>query len=153
MNPTPTAIAAIDTQVSNIAGGWTNTDAELVAALNNPTVTNPSPQGAVPTPFTMLQLFAVLSSGSETNVRALAYLPNILADVAANNVANCLAWVDLLAGGNVPAISGGEATALNAIISATEPTPGYQSLIGWAQANLGRAVDAFDVAAARIAAS
>ena len=39
--------------------------------------------------------------------------------------------------------------AITEILTATELDPSWPSQIGWAQANLGRAVDASDIAAAR----
>lgn len=78
-------------------------------------------------------------------------LPMILNDIESQNTPNCLNWLALLSAGTPPAITSGETTALEAVLTATEPDPSYKSQISQAQVNLGRPVDAVDIEASRTA--
>lgn len=148
MNPSPSAVAAIQQEAPNIPGGWAgNGDAQIAEALNAPSVANPAPRATVPTPYTYQQLLGLLSQASLANVYAFPAVHDLFVAVLAMDSSFVAATVALFqAAGKVTA---DEATALNAAISATEPDPGWPAQISWARANLGRDVDADDIAASR----
>lgn len=147
MNPTPAAITLIQGYISGMSGAWTNADSVIVAAMNAPSITNPSPQGTVPVPYSSAQLLGCLSQGSAANLAAFPAIDQLYQDIQANNSANVAATVALLAAAGK--IQSSEATAIEAILSATQPNPSWPAQIGWAQANLGRPVDSQDIEAAR----
>lgn len=149
MNPSPVAIALINTYVTGLPGGWAgNTDAQVVAAANLASVANPVPQGTIFTPFTLASLAASISASSRSNLKSFAALDSLIADINANNIANCLAWWTVLAG--MAVITSAEATALTATVQATELNPAWPAQVGWAQANLGRPMDIYDSQIARV---
>ena len=153
MNPSPAAIAAIKTYVAAMtspAAGWANTNAQIVTAMNTPSISNPTPQATVPTPYTVVTLLDCLT-GSFATVANYPSLPAMLADINARNTGNCLNWLALLSGGTPPLITSGEASAINAVLTATELDPSWQSEISAARSELGRPVDAADIVAARAA--
>ena len=148
MNPSHAAIAWIQAQVAAMSGAWAgNTNAQIVAALNTPSIANPVPQGKVPVPYTAAGLLGLLSPGSITNLASFPAIHDLFADIEAQSTVAIGDAVALLAAAGK--ITTAEATAVNAALAATEPDPTWQSQISLAQANLGRPVDLFDVEAAR----
>lgn len=154
MNPSPPAIALIKTFVTGLSGGWAgNTDAQIVAAANDPTIANApgvpgyQPQGMIQTPYTFVSLLGGLSQPSAANVESFPGISNLFDDILAQSTSRVLAAVQLMAASG--RMTSGEAAALGAILTATEPDPGWPSLVGWAQANLGRPLDLDDSAIAR----
>lgn len=148
MNPTPDAIAAIATFVAGLSGGWTgNTDAQVVAAANDPAVANPAPQGQVPAGYSAASLLALLSQASAANVESFPGISRLFDDILAQDSPRVLATIALMSASG--RILSSEATAMTAAVTATQADPSWQSQIGWAQANLGRPLDLADSAAAR----
>ena len=147
MNPIPDAITALQGYIDGMSGGWTNQDSAIVSAMNAPSAANPTPQGTIPTPYTITQLVGSLSSGSLANLDTFPALYQLMQDIDANNTGNVLIAVEFLAAAGK--ILSSEATAIEAIVEATELDPSWPSQIGWAQANLGRPADSADIEAAR----
>jgi hypothetical protein len=148
MNPSPAAIAAINTYVGGLAGGWVgNTDAQIATAANTPAIANPTPQGTVPTPFTFTSLLGSLSQSSAANVESFPGVSDLYNDIIAQNGPRVLAAIALMSASG--RILSAEATAMTTTINATELDPTWPAQVGWAQANLGRPLDANDSAVAR----
>jgi len=151
MNPSPAAITWIQGYVEALTGSWSgNTDRTVVSSANSPTITNPQSAPTVPVPYTAAGLLSLLSSGSIANLAAFPAIHDVFDDVAAQNTPNLLAAVGLLEAAGKITIN--EAAAITSALTATEPQPGWPAQIGAAQANLGRLLDASDVAMARAAA-
>jgi hypothetical protein len=148
MNPSPAAIAAINTYVGGLSGGWAgNTDAQIVTAANTPAIANPTPQGTVPTPFTFATLLGSLSQSSAANVESFPGISDLYNDIIAQNSARVLAAIALMTASG--RILSSEATAMTATVNATELDPSWPAQVGWAQVNLGRPLDLSDSATAR----
>jgi hypothetical protein len=157
MNPTPAAITTIRTKVSALSGGWAgNADNALLAtALNTEQVDNPVAQPTVPRVMYESELAAILSDptkDSDPTNGSLAKLLNwtnfglVKADIVANNLVGIALWATELE------LLGILTSAQKAAVQAyTEPIPdpNWTAQVSWAQANLGRPVDAADIAAAR----
>lgn len=148
MNPTPAALAWIDTYAAGLAGGWaSNGNAAILAAANAATVANPVPQPTVPAGYTPQSLLSLLSATSAANVESFAGLQGLFDAINAANGPGILAALALLqASGKVQS---SEVTAIEGAIAATVPSPSWPSKVGAAQAALGRPLDAADLAIAR----
>jgi hypothetical protein len=150
MNLSPAGITAVNTYVAGMAGGWTgNADATILAAVNNPTIANPAAQGTVPAGYSVTSLLGLLSTGSLSSLRTFPALTQLSQDIASNNSGNVLVAVEALAA--FGDITSAEATAVAGAVNATVADPSYEAHIGWAQANLGRALDLNDIEEARAA--
>ncbi len=148
MNPSPAAITAIQSYVAALSGGWAgNTDAQVLAAANAPTIDNPVSATTIGKPYTFADLLAVLSDGSTAKLVALPSLPAILDAVNAGEMVVISRWVGLLIKGAV--ITSDEATAMTAIMADTETDPSWPTQISWAESNIGRLLDINDIAASR----
>lgn len=145
-HPSPAAVTAIRAHVSD----WTPTDAQIVAALNTPAIANPTPQPSIPAPLTEDGLAGLLTDATNGSIARLVNYVNyglVQADILAGNRARIGGWAGKLAVAGI--ITVGEATAIGAALAATVPDPAWPALISWAVANLGRPVDADDVATSR----
>lgn len=153
MNPSASAISTLQTYVATLSGGWSgNTDAQIVATLNSPAVANPVAQGTIAVPFTRAQLLGALSVTSLLALRNYVGVTSVIADVDSGDVGKCNSWIQVLAastGTTAAVITSSEASALTSIVNATVPDPSWQAQISWAQQNLGRSVDANDIAESR----
>lgn len=148
MYPSPTAITKIRAYVANLSGGWSgSTDATILAAYNAPAIANPTTRGTVPTPYTITQLIGTLSSGSLANLDTFPAIYQLMQDIDANNSANVLVAVAFLAAAGK--ILSSEATAINAVLTATELDPSWSPQISQAQSDLGRPADEDDISTAR----
>jgi hypothetical protein len=143
MNPTPEAIAAIRAYVTD----WRPSDATIAAALNTPDRPNPTPQGQVPKPMSTTDLLGKVGNAGKGKIYRGPAIVGIQADIRAGNRDAAKNWFGLAAAAGD--VSAAENDALTAEIDATIPDPNWQPLVSWAQATLGRAVDADDIAAAR----
>ena len=147
-NPSPSVITALDAKVPTLSGGWTgNTDAAIAGLLNATSIANPLPQATVPKPFTVAQVFGLLSGASVANLKTVPYVPDIRDKVQANDIPGCVLYLNLLLAGSV--ITQAEHDLILAAVTATQPDPSYQAQISWAVATINRPIDAADVAAAR----
>jgi hypothetical protein len=150
MNPSPTAITAIQTFVaSSISGGWSNGDAEILAALNAPSIANAAAAAQVPVPYGWATLQSNLSAASKGNLLANPNFDTMLTDVNANNTANVVGWIDVISTATPALVTSAEATSMLAVVNATQPDPNFQPLLPWAIVNLFRLADAGDVSSAR----
>lgn len=131
-----------------MSGAWTNTNAQIVTGLNTTLAPNPTPQGTVPKPYTILQLMGDLSAASQKNVALYPSLTDVLGAVNAGNSAFVEMWTNTLE--NAGDITATEASTIVAAVTATEPDPNWQAQLPISLINLGRLVDSFDVQAARI---
>lgn len=148
MNPSPSAIEAIQTFGAAINGGWQgNTDNQILEAANAPAIANPATQGTVSAPYTYVSLLGVLSPESIAKVVELPSLTAILDSINAGNIVACQRWIMLLVTSGK--ITGDEAQSIAAVMLATEPDPSWPEQISWAQSNLGRPLDGDDLTDAR----
>jgi hypothetical protein len=151
MNPTPGQVTAIKQFVAGLVGTWSNTDAQIRAAMASQTQANPVAQPTIPKPFTYDDIIGAVSSINQINVAALASaIPSFLEDVDANNVPRLVRWGKILRARNLLTVA--DMTALGAVVNATQPDPAWPSVVGWDVAHLGRAADDFDIEAARVSA-
>lgn len=153
MNPTPPQVAAIRAFVAAMAGGWTNADAQVRAAMAATLVANPvTAAPIVPRPFDVDDLIGAATT--TTSKQALANLattiPSFLADVDGRNLPGLRRWARLLI--TLGKITQAEATAMAAVITTTQADPGWAATIPWDVANLGRTADDFDIETARAGA-
>jgi hypothetical protein len=145
-SPTPQAIALIGAKVDALPGGWAgNSDAQVVAALNAPSVANPTPQGTVPKPFVAADLVDAAAQGSRAALAS--FVTGAAPFIIAQDAAHLAAGIDALV--SCGTITSGDAAAMKAVLTATQPDPSYPAQIGWAQANLGRPLDQLDASVAR----
>lgn len=148
MNPSPAAVAAIQTYAAALSGGWAgNADDAILAAANAPSVANPTPQPTVAKPYTYVDLLGHLSAGSIAKLVVLPSLPTIVDSINAGNLLACQRWIATLVAGAI--ITGDEATALGGVMAATEPDPAFPARISWAEADIGRPLDLSDISEAR----
>ena len=148
MNPSPAAIAAIQAYGAALSGGWAGqTDAQVLTAANAATVDNPAQQGTVAKPYTYDDLLGAISSANVSKLVVLPALPAIVETINSGDLVACARWITTLVAGGV--ITTDEATAVSAVMTATEADPSYQSKISWAVANLGRPVDLVDIQQSR----
>lgn len=149
MNPSAPAVAAIVARVATIPGGFPgNSDAQLAGFLNAPTVANPAPQAQVPRPFTASDL---VSAAAPSSRQALGPVLSgaAAALIVGQDAPHLAAGLDALA--LVGTITAVDQAAMKAVLAQTLPDPAYRPQLGWAEATLGRPVDAADLAAARSA--
>jgi hypothetical protein len=128
---------------------WSAMDAEITAALNAATEPNPAPQGTVPRTMRMAELMGLAGVGTRA---ALLNNPNLSAaraDVIAQDHHGVGTWLMGYASAGI--IPQDEAAAMLAYVQTPVPDPSWQAQVSWATLNLGRAVDAQDIAAARAA--
>lgn len=148
MNPTPGQVASIKSFVSGLAGAWSNTDAQIRAAMALATQANPSPQATVPKPFTVDDLVGAVSTANQPNVAALATTIDAFLDaVDAQNITKLTRFAKLLK--TQGKLTAADMTALGLVVNATQPDPSWTALVGWDVAVLGRAADDYDIEAAR----
>jgi hypothetical protein len=149
VNPSPAAVALIAAEADSLPGGWAgNTDAQVAALLNAPSVPNPAPRPPVPKPCAESALFPLLSGGSAVKLSAHPNFAVLKADVDSGNRAGLVGlWCPVLVGGGF--ITPDEAAALAGWLTGSEPDPDWPEQVSWAEAALGRPVDESDVAAAR----
>lgn len=69
MNPSPAAIAKIQAYVAAMSGQWNNTNAQILAAYNAATVTNPAAQATIAKPYSLTDLLLCVTT-SYGNLRA-----------------------------------------------------------------------------------
>lgn len=148
MNPSPAATAWIQGYVTANFGGWSGvSNAQVLAAVNAPSIANPVAQATVPRAYTFASLLGLLSQASAANIESFPALSKLFDDILAQNSANVLAAIALM--GASGRIQSSEATALTAAVNATQLDPSWPSQISPAQANLGRPADIEDISAAR----
>lgn len=143
MNPSPQAVAAIRSKVSD----WTPTDGAIAASLNTPTVANPTPQPVVPIPLTVAGAMALVSAENRAKVYARPAVVAFRDDVNRGDLAGALGWLTLAR--DAGDLADSEYAAIAAAAQASGPDPAWQPRISWAMANLGRPVDPSDIAASR----
>jgi hypothetical protein len=145
VNPSPAAVNLIRSEVSD----WSPSDPAIVAELNTPSIPNPTSRGTVPVPLSVAAVLGALSQASIMNLftKGSGIVPTIRDDLNAQDRNACALWAQGLAESSI--ITSGELGALQAVLTATQLDPSWPAQISWAQANLGRPVDAADVAAAR----
>lgn len=146
MNPSPPAITAIKAQVGMLAGTWANTDAQIVDALNAPSVPNPVTSApSVPKPITAQSLFACLDAA--TLAKLWPPPDELTKAIGSGDVAALALWVGYMQSASL--ITSAQVTALQNALAATQPDPAWAAEISWAQLHLGRPVDLQDLALVR----
>lgn len=147
MNPNPTQVAAIKAYVTGLAGGWSNTDAQIRASIAADLVANPVPRGTVAAPFTAAELVNACSAGNRAALGP--YLIGAGPLIVAQDGVHLAAGIAALA--LVGTISAADATAMQAVATATEPDPSWAAQVTWDVAALGRPIDDHDLETARYA--
>jgi hypothetical protein len=123
------------------------TDGQITAALNEPDTPNPAPQGNVPRLMKMGELMGLAGTATRAALLGNPNLPTARADVLAQDHVGVATW--LAAYASVGTIPQGEYDAMMDYVMTPVPDPSWQAQVSWAVLNLGRAVDAEDVATAR----
>lgn len=144
MNPSPSAIASIRARITD----WSPSDSTIAAALNAPSIANPTPQPQLPKPFSFGDVMGCLDSGSIAKIRDLATGIDLINKINAGDVVGIGHWIIALQAGT-PLITSDQATAVTAVITATIGDPTWSAQLSWAAVNLGRPADAADLAASR----
>ena len=144
MNPNPEQAAAIRAKIE--ADGLGPDVSAIVEALNAPAIDNPTPQPTRPKPYTLEDLMAALDTATIGKLQSLPSLDRMLDRIEANDRLNCKRWINLLVASGT--ITAEQMQSIAAILDATEPDPGWKPQLSWAQVNIGRPVDGFDVMAA-----
>lgn len=147
MNPSPAAITWIQTQVGAMAGTWTNTNAQIVTTINGTLAANPTPQATVPKPYSVQSVMAALSTTSQKNVAGYVSLAAVLASVNEGDSVGVMTWANVLE--SLGLITTTDVTAVEGVVTATQPDPTWQAELPISVINLGRLIDQYDVQAAR----
>lgn len=142
-NPTPTVIDWIRAQDPD----WTRRNDEIATDLNGRTVPNPVPQTTLPRPFAIADLKAILDTPALGKLQALPSLPRLLDMITTQNRDGLALWADLLTAGGT--ITGTQRATILGRLAETEPDPAWLPEVPRAVLDLGRTLDAADVAAAR----
>jgi hypothetical protein len=146
VHPSPLAIASIRAKVTD----WTPSDATIAASLNTPSIANPTPQGQIAAPVYESELLGTLTDQGNGSLVKLINWPNfglLKADIEIQNRAGIGLWCQALTLAGY--ITQGEASAIVTYLGSAVADPSYQTLLSWAQVNLGRPVDADDITASR----
>lgn len=147
MNPTSEAISKIQSHVAGAAYDWTLSDQELADAINADLVANPASQGQVPKDYTMADILNEVSNRALGKIRSEGGITEIVAAVRQQNAQRVLMWAgSYLRTGD---ITQAEYDAIQATVTDTVPDPDYNSQVPWPEKNLGRKVDADDIAQSR----
>lgn len=147
MTPSREQIDWIKAFVAEMAGHWGNPTAAIVAAANEPTIDNPTPQPTRPKPYTLETLMAHLDATAIGKLRSLPSLERLLDRIEANDRVNCARWLTLLAAAGD--ITADQKAALQAVLEETEPDPTWPPRISPAERYFGRLVTHEDVQEAR----
>lgn len=149
MNPTPDQVASIRAFVAAMPGGWSNTDAQVRAAMAATLVANPvaaAPQ--VPRPFDVDDLIAAVGASNRPNVATLATtMPDFLRDLDARDLIRLRRWARLLI--QLTKITQAEASAMGGVLTATQADPTWSATVPWDVVHLERTADDYDIEAAR----
>jgi hypothetical protein len=144
-NPSPEAVGKI-----RAAADWSKPDAEAAAALNAPSLPNPVPAPQRPVVLEERVLLGLLTDpdhGSAARLLNYNNLALLQSDIRADKHVAVTDWANNLA--LMGLITPGESAAIKAYVDSKVPDPSWSPLVSWAVANLGRPVDAEDVAASR----
>jgi hypothetical protein len=113
-------------------------DADAAALLTTPTIiNNPIPQSIIPQPFSVTDIFSIMTPQSASKLHLIPFLPDIRDSIRNNDRAACALYSNLLLAGAI--ITADEHTQINNIINRTYPDPNWQATISgpsWAQQNL-----------------
>jgi len=124
VNPTPGQIASIKAFVATLAGVWSNTDAQIRAAMATTTQANPVSQPTVAKPFTYDDIIAAVSSANQINVANLASaIPSFLEDVDAQDIPRLARWGKILKARGL--LTAADLSALNTLVNTTWPDPSW----------------------------
>lgn len=146
MSPSPDAVAAIRARVAEL-GLDAARPADVARALNTPDRPNPAaPPPPVPAPLDPDALLGSLAPESAARLFANPNLGRFLDDLHAGDRDRVRRWAALAV--QAGAIGRAEGAALAAACDATTPDPSHRAEVSWAEAIVGRPVDADDVAAA-----
>jgi len=141
--PNPAVIAAIRGRVVD----WTPTNAQIAATLNTANIANPTARLNVPKPMTTAALLGLIVNANKAKVYGRAVLSDLRGDIRAGDRTGVKSWFGLAL---VAAdITSAEYTALVAEVDAVVPDPSWPAQVSWAQLNIGRPLDASDIAASR----
>ena len=103
------------------------TDA-ILALLNAPgRVDNPTPQPTVPTPFTVTQVFGLLSQASQVKIADVPFLPDVRDKILANDRPGCGLYIGLLEGAGQITVA--EAGQMMNLIHASGPDPSWSATV------------------------
>ena len=144
-NPSPAAITAIQGKVTD----WTQSNAALATAINASLVANPTPQPTIPKPLTIPELLGEVGAADAGKLAENPNLPTVLADITSQDRTSTGEWIGPLEADSE--LTTAEGAAIMGDLQATEPDPSWQAQLPWPLVNLGRLIDADDVAAARAA--
>jgi hypothetical protein len=146
VNPNPIQISALQ---SNTSIDWTQPLATIASNLNTVNISNPTPQGTVPTPFVFAAILEQLNSTGPSlgKLMALPYLSQIITDIRNQDRGAIATWAVALSATGI--ITSDEAASITTLVESTVPDPTWQSQLSWASINIGRPVDVNDLNYAR----
>lgn len=147
MHPSPDAIAWIRAFIAGLKDGGSLSDQAVADAANAPTIPNPEPQPTRPKPWKWVDVAAMLSPGSLGSLMDLGTGSLMIEQLNSGDPAAQAAWLAALV--RTGKLTPDEIGSVLAITAATEPDPSWRSHTSVAERDLGRLLDAQDVAEAR----
>lgn len=144
-NPSPAAIAWIEAHTSD----WTPGNMVIANTLNGVLVANPVPVTQVPVPISTATLMSVLEDATIVKLNSYTLMGRVLDAINAQDRGALGLWAEMMFKGGT--LSQADLTAVTETLSATENDPSWQAQIPQTIVELGRLLDADDVAAARSA--
>ncbi|MDR3634343.1 MAG: hypothetical protein P4L84_11110 [Isosphaeraceae bacterium] len=156
MNPSPSAITAIEAFAAALSGGWAaHTDAQVLSAIQAATVANPIAVAAqLPNVLDESALIGLLNDPSNGSLAKLLNWVNfglVKADIDASNRTGVDLWAQKLQ--LLSIITAGEAGNITTYLAGTTADPSWTATVRWDVGTLGRTIDLADVIAARAAQS
>lgn len=139
MNVTPEVVDKVTAYVKD----KTSPLAQILADLNTPAISNPSPQGVVKQPVTFAALTSVLEPASLGKLMTYVHLNEVIADLRRNDLDAAALWVEGLTAAGI--LTPADATAIGGVLSGTVLDPAWKPQLSWAEANLGGPLTAIDI--------
>lgn len=90
-------------------------------------IANPQPQGTIPKPWTAMQLLGVVSAATQGNLAGHNLIAEVQVCAMSQDAAGILALAQLAV--NVGAMTPAEQTAVQAIVTATQPDPAWPAQV------------------------
>ena len=140
MNPTPQQKQAIFNQLSGMT--YSNVE-DAVSQLNAKNIDNPLPQQTVPKQYNWIQLVGAIHPDRIRTIMTLPTTITLIEQINNKDVTALTYWINALHVAGY--ILDEDVANINAITTATELDPNYQSKVSWSYIHLGRNVDGFDV--------
>lgn len=116
---------------------------DAVNQMNTPSIPNPVPQADIPKPWSWADALQALSPSTLNAILSLPTAPVMIEQLNENKSETRALWFGIL--DKLGVLPTAEKNAISALVSATIPDPSYRPLLSWAEVNLGRDADQYDV--------